>query len=311
MDRQKDMIPCDFCLEKPNSAEKMCLTCEASLCQAHLDKHNSKSTQKGHALVALCAAEAQEEEKNGAGHAQLLEDFCPDKSACACTTSLHTKDDYDKQREILSLMMKSMQENKTAMNKALKQLQKSVDQIKSNKKTLTDQLSKVFQEIKAQVDQKEKQIISDIQSNEKKQLAAIVALQKQMEEKKDEALQNLQALQALREQTDVQAFLQDFQLLQKRIKKENFSNGSVKVLTVHLEQSDIQSVRNHTAVYISSLDTLMQVVHGKIINQTQWSRVIPAAEFSLDDVICEVFPSPPPSLPEDKPEANPGAANKK
>ncbi|XP_042303456.1 tripartite motif-containing protein 29-like [Sceloporus undulatus] len=296
-DRQKDMIPCDFCLEKPNSAVKMCLTCEASLCRAHLNKHNSKSTQKDHALVALSAAEAQKEKKTGAEHTELLEGFCLDNSACVCATSFHTKDEYDKQREILSLMMKSMQENRTAMNQALRQLQKSADQIKSNKKILTDQLSKIFQEIKTQVDQKEKQIISDIQSSEKKHLADIIALQKQVEEKKDKALQNLQDLQALKEQTDAQAFVQDFQLFQKRIKKENFSNGSVEVLTVHLDQSDIQSVRNHTAVYISNLDTLMQVVHGKIINQTQWSRIIPAAEFSLDDVICEVFPSPPPPPP--------------
>ncbi|XP_060616965.2 tripartite motif-containing protein 29-like [Anolis sagrei] len=294
-----DMIPCDFCLEKPNSAVKRCLTCEASLCQAHLSKHDSKGTQKGHVLVALSAAEAQEE-KARAEHTEQSEGFCHDNTAFPCATGSHAKDDYEKQQAILSLIMKSMQENNTAMNKVLQQLQKSADQIKSNKKTLTDQLSKVFQEIKTQVDQKEKQIISDIQSNEKKQLAKIVVLQKQMEEKKDAALQNLQELQALREQTDAQLFFQGFQLLQERVKKENFSTDSVEVLTVHLDQSDIQIVRNHTAVYISNLDTLMQVVHGKIINQTQWSRVIPAAEFSLEDVICEVFPSPPPPPSENR-----------
>nr|XP_008102863.1 PREDICTED: tripartite motif-containing protein 29 isoform X2 [Anolis carolinensis] len=211
-----DTIPCDFCLEKPNSAVTMCLTCEASLCQAHLSKHNSKGTQKCHVLVALKAAEAQEA-KARAEHAEWLEGFCQDNAAFPCATGSHEKDDYEKQQAILSLIMKSIQENNAAMNKALQQLQKSADQIKG------------------------------------------------------------------------------FQLLQERVKKENFSNDSVEVLTVHLDQSDIQVVRNHTAVYISNLDTLMQVVHGKIINQTQWSRVIPAAEFSLEDVICEVFPSPPPS----------------
>ncbi|XP_061469378.1 tripartite motif-containing protein 29-like [Rhineura floridana] len=309
------MIPCDFCLEKPHSAEKMCLTCEASLCWAHLKKHNSKATQRDHALVALNTAGAQEEKKC-LEHAKLLECFCQDDLVCiwCSTTGSHKghsivtlKDEYDKQMAILPRIMKSMQENKTAMNKTLLQLQKSENQIKNNKKMFTDQLSKIFQEIKSQVDQKEKQILGDIQSNEKKQLADIAALKTQVAEKRAMALQGLQELQALTEQTDACLFLKDFQLAQERIKKQNFSNDSVEVLTVHLDQSDIQDVRSHTALYISNLDTLMQVVHGKIINQTQWSRAIPAAEFCLDDVICEVFPSPPPPLTRDISGANPGA----
>ncbi|XP_053149858.1 uncharacterized protein LOC128344208 isoform X2 [Hemicordylus capensis] len=184
-----------------------------------------------------------------------------------------------------------MQENKIAMNKALMHLQKSEDQIKNNKKTLTDQLSKLFQEIKSQVDQKEKQILGDIQSNERKQLADIMALKKQVEEKRNTAVQGLQELQTLTEQMDACLFLKDFQQAQERIKKQNFSNDNVEVLRVDLDQSVIQDVRSHTAVYISNLGTLMQVVHGKIINQTQWTRAIPTAELSLDDVICEVFSS--------------------
>ncbi|XP_028573400.2 tripartite motif-containing protein 29-like [Podarcis muralis] len=310
------MIPCDFCLGKPHSAEKKCLTCEASLCRDHLRKHNSKATQKNHALVALGTAGAQEEKKCPE-HAMLLECFCQDDLACVCkacsTTGSHSshsvvalKDEYDRQMAILSRIMKSMQEYKTATKKTLLQLQKSEDQIKNNKKTLTDQLSRIFQEIKSQVDQKEKQILGDIQSNEKKQLADMAALKKQVADKRDMAAQGLRELQALTEKTDACLFLKDFQLAQERIKKQNFSNDSVEVLTVHLDQSDIQDVRSHTAMYISNLDALMQVVHGKIISQTQWSRTIPAAEFSLDDVICKVFPSPPTPLTRDISGENPG-----
>ncbi|XP_077183215.1 uncharacterized protein LOC143832542 [Paroedura picta] len=291
------MNPCDFSKGKPQAVE-VYLNHEA-----YLSKHSSKDTQKDPALVAP-NADSDFEERRCAEHAELLDCYCQDDLACVCvmcsTVGSHKghcivtlKEENDKQRAILSQSMKSIQENKNTMTKALKHLQKSEDQIKNNKKTLTEQLTKLFQEIKSQVDQKEKQILGDIQSNEKKQLADVLALKKKVEGKRDVALHSFQELQMLSQQMDIFLFLKDFQMAQERIKKQNSSSESVEVLTVHLDQSIIQEVRGHTEVYISNLHNLMQVVHGKIINQTQWCRAIPAAEFSLDDVACEVFPSPP------------------
>ncbi|XP_054831981.1 tripartite motif-containing protein 29-like [Eublepharis macularius] len=292
------MNPCDFSLGKPQSAEKVCLNKEASL-----SKHCSKNAQKDLSLVTPNAG-GYPEERRCREHAKMLDCYCQDDLACVCAmcssvgshkghSIVALKEEHDKQRVILSLTMKSIQENKNAVNKVLMHLQKSEDQIKYNKKSLTVQLSKLFQEIKSQVNQKEKQILGDIQSNEEKQLADIFALKKKAEGKRDAALHGLQELQMLTKQADAFRFLKDFQLAQERIKKQNSSNESVEVLTVHLDESVIQDVRSHTEAYLSNLDNLMQVVHGKIINQTQWCRAIPAAEFSLDDVVCEVFPSPP------------------
>lgn len=72
---------------------------------------------------------------------------------------------------------------------------------------MTDQLSKLFQQIKSQIDQKEKQILGDIQSHEKKQLADIMVLSEQTDKKREAAAQSLLELQALADQTDACLFL--------------------------------------------------------------------------------------------------------
>lgn len=72
---------------------------------------------------------------------------------------------------------------------------------------MTSQLQKLFEEMKTEVIQKEKKILNDIQSNEKKQLAVITKAKKEMEERRDEAAQHLQALQKMREQPDIFLFL--------------------------------------------------------------------------------------------------------
>ncbi|XP_047207085.1 tripartite motif-containing protein 72-like [Girardinichthys multiradiatus] len=45
------LIHCDHCIEKPSVAISTCLTCDASLCQAHTQLHQQRSALKDHTLV--------------------------------------------------------------------------------------------------------------------------------------------------------------------------------------------------------------------------------------------------------------------
>ncbi|KAK5611482.1 hypothetical protein CRENBAI_016053 [Crenichthys baileyi] len=45
------LIHCDHCIEKPSVAIRTCLTCDASLCQAHTQLHQQRSALKDHMLV--------------------------------------------------------------------------------------------------------------------------------------------------------------------------------------------------------------------------------------------------------------------
>lgn len=71
---------------------------------------------------------------------------------------------------------------------------------------MTSQLQKLFEEMKTAVIQKEKNILSDIQAIEKKQLADITKVKKKMEKRRDEAMKHLLSLQKMREEPDIFLF---------------------------------------------------------------------------------------------------------
>lgn len=76
------VVPCDHCLDGSQPAVKTCLVCEASLCQAHLNKHNAKDFHQGHVLVEVGAG--KEKERRCQDHGKLLECYCLGEEMCIC-----------------------------------------------------------------------------------------------------------------------------------------------------------------------------------------------------------------------------------
>lgn len=74
-------VLCDFCTTRRQKAEKSCLVCLASYCEAHLQSHYEYPAMMKHKLVK---ATGQMREKICAQHDKLLEAFCRTDQTSVC-----------------------------------------------------------------------------------------------------------------------------------------------------------------------------------------------------------------------------------
>ncbi|XP_039415700.1 E3 ubiquitin-protein ligase Midline-1-like isoform X5 [Corvus cornix cornix] len=275
------VVPCEYCLDGFQEAVKTCVVCNVSLCQAHLSKHNAKASQQEHILVEVGAGEA--EERRCPEHGKLLECYCQEEEKCICVLCsiagahkghevITMKEERDKQLVKLPGTMTELQDSKSDLDTALEELQKCENQIKTNTKAVTSQLEAQLKDMRTQLVQKEKKILRCIKTIEENQLADIAKARKKMEQKRDQAEQNLQALQKIKEQPDIFLFLKELKLVTDRIASLDLDTERVDVEEVQLDQSMITQCQTLREKLMLQLDSLLQDVCVKLANQMELRR---------------------------------------
>ncbi|KAG5849488.1 hypothetical protein ANANG_G00110990 [Anguilla anguilla] len=157
-------VLCDFCLGERLPATKTCLTCLASLCEAHLQPHLSGDAFRGHHLVppscdlsASCCGD----------HAKPLEMFCKDCRLCVCNVcpilgrhqghriSVLQHEAADK-RNLLKVCLNRLSCKNKQENANISNIQKAAEELRAVAEETTTWLSTSFSEMRLLLDEEER-----------------------------------------------------------------------------------------------------------------------------------------------------------
>ncbi|XP_065500272.1 tripartite motif-containing protein 5-like [Caloenas nicobarica] len=224
--QEDGVILCDSCLQEPQPAVKTCLTCEASLCRAHLSKHSTKSRLKDHVLVEPCDAQVLAE-RRCPQHGKLLECYCKTDSVCVCVmccvASSHKnheitplEDVFGQAQKVLPETLKTVQEHEAALNQRITNLLKQEDKVEIEESLRRSRLESLFEQIQLQLENTKGEVLRDLRHNEEQQLSKIRTQIQNHEEEKDAASRDIQELKALRDQKDMLLFTKAFEAIRTR-----------------------------------------------------------------------------------------------
>ncbi|XP_009903030.2 E3 ubiquitin/ISG15 ligase TRIM25 [Dryobates pubescens] len=268
-ERKKAMVLCDFCLDKSEPAVKTCLMCDASLCQAHLSKHNATASQQDHVLVEVGTGGVAE--RRCQEHGKLLECYCRNERLYICLLCcivgqhkghdiITLKEAHEEQLAELSNIATWLQERENALAAALEGLLKNERQLKTNIKTVISQTESLFEQLKTDIIKEKTRILQDIESIERKNLTGIPEMKGEIQKLRGEAVELLQSLQKMKEQPDVFRFFKEFKLIKDRIYSQDFSVNMVGMEVLEMDQAWIGSYKRLAQDFISNMKALLREV---------------------------------------------------
>ncbi|KAM4037449.1 E3 ubiquitin/ISG15 ligase TRIM25-like [Anomaloglossus baeobatrachus] len=214
--RQEEIfgIFCTYCIHSPVPAVRSCLHCEASLCNNHLRAH-SKSAEH-----VLSDPRTSRKKRICSLHKKILEYYCTEDAACICVSCSLVGEHRGHRVEILDEVS---EKKKKKLRNVLQKLTTKRVETEERVRSLEEQWSKAQEkaageaervtalctDIRRQLDNLEKKVLSEISRQEKEESLSLSALIHQLEIKKDELSMKMRHIEELCNMTDPLTVLQE------------------------------------------------------------------------------------------------------
>ncbi|KAM8923820.1 E3 ubiquitin/ISG15 ligase TRIM25-like [Pelodytes ibericus] len=183
-------ILCTYC-DSPVPAAKTCLTCEASLCEKHLLKHN-RSVEH-----VLTDPTASFKDRKCSVHKKVLEYYCTEDAVCICVSCCligeHKKHNIEslceaseRKKEKLRNILEKLTSEREEAEKRVQSLQEHRREVQEKAAGVTERVTGLIRDIRDQLEALEKRVLSEISRQEEQVSLRVSDLIRQLEIKKED-----------------------------------------------------------------------------------------------------------------------------
>ncbi|XP_073403396.1 E3 ubiquitin/ISG15 ligase TRIM25-like isoform X2 [Dendrobates tinctorius] len=211
---EETRIFCTYCTKSPVPAVRTCLQCESSLCDDHLTAHNNIMD---HILIDPTRSFGN---KKCSLHKKVLEYYCPQDAACLCVSCCLVGEHRGHRVELLDEASekekKKLRKYLDELNPQKAELQTRVQNLQDHKRKIQEKasdkrknISKIFMDIKEQLEMAEKKALSEVSRQEEKIVSQISDLIKKLEIQEDELSRKMRHVEEMCRVTDPIRILQE------------------------------------------------------------------------------------------------------
>ncbi|XP_053570542.1 E3 ubiquitin/ISG15 ligase TRIM25-like [Bombina bombina] len=212
--QQDHKVFCTYCIHSPVPAAKSCLLCEASLCDTHLRVH-SKSEEN-----VITEPTTSWDNRKCSKHKELLKYYCTEDAACICVSCSLAGDHRGHQLELLN---EASEKKKNKLRNVLQKLatkrkktERRVQSLQEHRRGVqekaagvTERLTALIRNIRKQLEDLEKRLLSDITRQQEQVLLTISDQIQQLEKEKDNLIRKMCHIEGLCSMTDPLTVLQE------------------------------------------------------------------------------------------------------
>ncbi|KAM9311449.1 uncharacterized protein PAF06_009253 [Gastrophryne carolinensis] len=205
---------CNHCVDFPVAAVKSCLHCEVSLCEKHLRVHKQSPEH------VLTDPTTNPETRKCSVHKEILKYYCTQDATCICVSccligphnghkmqSLEEASE-EKKRKLRKLLQKMMTKREKT-EKRVQRLRGHQTRVQETSAGETERVIALFREIRRQLDDLEKRVLSDISQQTERLSSHLSDIIQQLEIKMAELSNKMSHTEEMCNTTDPLTVLQD------------------------------------------------------------------------------------------------------